>query len=430
MSAVAGSRGRTGLSSLATAVAWSAGLLSLVGFAAAWVLAAGNHDLLDISAIFGPDRFMVMWAVVGAFLAARRPANLIGWLLLGAAFVLAARAVAGEYALQAAARAATPAPAIWAAWYVNWSLTLLFPCGVITFLLLLFPDGRLLTPRWRFLAWAAIGLSVVFLVVSWLDSGPVPLRPGRRSVPNPTGIHGMIDTSQSTPLGNVTWLMGWIVMLAALASVVVRYRRSGPEERLQLKWFAWAVVLSLGVMTALVPVADSGRTGQAVYDAAIAVGIGLAVPLAIGVAVLKYRLYAIDKIISRTVSYALVTGTVVGVYLGCVVLLTKVLPVRGSVAVAVAVLAAAALFNPLRQRVQSAVDRRFDRARYNAERVVERFSVQLRDEVDLDVLGRSLLSVVDQVLAPEHLGLWLSGKPADQGQQLPPACTCGSSITQ
>ena len=207
-------------------------------------------------------------------------------------------------------------------------------------------------------------------------------------------------------------------MLAALASVVARYRRSDAEERLQLKWFAWAVVMSLGVMTALLPVAVSGNTGQAVYDAAIAVGIGLALPLAIGVAVLKYRLYAIDKIISRTVSYALVTGTVVGVYLACVVLLTKVLPVRGSVGVAVAVLAAAALFNPLRKRVQNAIERRFDRARYDAERVAERFSVQLRDQVGLDVLGSSLLSVVEQVLTPEHLGLWLSGEPTDQRKRL------------
>jgi hypothetical protein len=403
VTAVAGSRP----GSLVVAVAWSAGLLSMAGFAAAWVLAVGNRDLLDVSAVFGPDRFMIMCAVVGAFLAARRPANLIGWLLLGAAFVLSARALAGEYALHAAAGAATPAPALWAAWYINWSLTLLFPCGVITFLLLLFPDGRLLSPRWRFLAWGADGLSVVFLVMSWLDSGPISLRPGR-SVPNPTGIHGSVNTTQSTLLGNVTWVLGWIIMLAALASVVVRYRRSGAQERLQLKWFAWAVVVSLAVMTALVPTA-SGNAGQVVYDAAIVAGIGLALPLAIGVAVLKYRLYAIDKIISRTVSYALVTGIVVGVYLGCVVLLTKVLPVRGDVGVAVAVLAAAALFNPLRQRVQNTVDRRFDRARYDAERVVERFSVQLRDQVDLDVLGSSLLSVVDQVLTPEHLGLWLSG---------------------
>jgi len=144
------------------------------------------------------------------------------------------------------------------------------------------------------------------------------------------------------------------------------------------------------------------------FDAAIVVGIGLALPLAIGTAVLKYRLYAIDKIVSRTVSYSLVSGVVVGVYLGCVALLTRVLPFRGSVGIAIAVLAAAALFNPLRRRVQAAVDRRFDRARYDAERVVMRFSGQLREQVDLDVLGADLIGVVNQVLAPAHLALWLS----------------------
>jgi hypothetical protein len=418
VTAVAPGRGRAGRGSLVVAGAWSAGLLSLAGFAASWALTIGNHDVLDVSAVFGPDRFMVMWAVVGAFLAARRPANLIGWLLLSAGFVTSVRALAGEYALHAAAGTASPALAVWAAWYVNWSLTLLFPCGVITFLLLLFPSGRLLTRRWRFLAWGAAGLSVVFLLMSWLDSGPVSLGPGRGNVPNPTGIRGSVDTSQNTPLGTSIWILGWAVMLAALVSVVVRYRRSGAEERLQLKWFAWAVVVSLGLMTALVPAAASGNTGQAVYDAAIVVGLGLALPLAIGVAVLKYRLYAIDKIISRTVSYALVTGTVVGVYLACVALLTKVLPVRGNIGIAVAVLAAAALFNPLRRRIQGAVDRRFNRARYDVERVVEQFSVQLRDQVDLDVLSGSLLDVVDQVLAPEHVTLWLSGAPADQHRQL------------
>jgi hypothetical protein len=136
-------------------------------------------------------------------------------------------------------------------------------------------------------------------------------------------------------------------------------------------------------------------------------GLGFALPTAVGVAVLKYRLYAIDRIISRTVSYVLVTALVVGVYLGCVALLTRVLPVRGSVGVAVSVLAAAALFAPLRRRVQSLVDQRFDRARYDAERVVTQFSVQLRDQVDLDVLGDGLLGVVDEVLAPAHLSLWL-----------------------
>jgi hypothetical protein len=168
-------------------------------------------------------------------------------------------------------------------------------------------------------------------------------------------------------------------------------------------------VLSLGVLVALLPVASSSKSGDEAFDATLIAGIGLAFPVAIGIAILKYRLYAIDRIISRTLSYALVTGAVAGVYLGCIAVLTKLLPVRGSLGIAVAVLAAAALFNPVRRRVQTLVDQRFDRARYNAERVVAQFSVQLREEVDLDVLGADLLDVVHHVLAPTHLGLWLNG---------------------
>ena len=138
-------------------------------------------------------------------------------------------------------------------------------------------------------------------------------------------------------------------------------------------------------------------------------GIGLVLPPAIGMAILRYRLNATDKIISRTLSYVLVTGVVASVHLGCVALLTKVLPLHGSLAIAAAVLAPTALFNVLRLRVQAMVDRRFDRARHDAGRVVARFSNQLREQVDLDVLGADLPGVVDQVLAPAHLTLWLSG---------------------
>jgi hypothetical protein len=155
----------------------------------------------------------------------------------------------------------------------------------------------------------------------------------------------------------------------------------------------------------------------------------------VGIAILKYRLYAIDRIISRTVSYTVVTGAVAGVYLGCIAVLTRVLPVRGSVGVAVAVLAAVALFNPLRRRVQAVVDQRFDRARYNAERVVAQFSVQLREEVDLDVLGADLIGVVDHVLAPTHLGLWMSGTvspstvPAAQADDSAPSTAAERGVT-
>ena len=241
---------------------------------------------------------------------------------------------------------------------------------------------------------------------------------GLPALPNPTGIHALGRLSSGW-LAGVVFISGVVVLLLTAVSVVVRYRRSAGEERVQLKWFAYAVAVSLSLIAVLGVLASPvmARSEHLIYDAVtaagnavIVVGIGLALPLAIGIAILKYRLYAIDKIISRTVSYVLVTGLVVGVYLGCVALLARVLPGRGSISVAVSVLAAAALFNPLRRRVQAAVDRRFDRARYDAERVVERFSVQLRDEVDLGVLAADLLGVVDQVLAPAHMRLWLAGQ--------------------
>jgi hypothetical protein len=318
------------------------------------------------------------------------------------------RGLAGEYARYALAGPHHPGHpgGVWAAWYVGWSLTLLFPDGVLTFLLLLFPDGRPLTRRWWAVLWASAGLAAFFLVITWLLPVPIKLGGGLPDVPNPTAFGGLNHLVYNLA-GDGAWAFSFVFLLLAIVSVVLRYRRSAGEERLQLKWFAYAVAVSLGLILALLPVAPMGTAGQLIYDIAIVAGIGLALPAAIGIAVLKYRLYAIDRIISRTVSYVLVTGLVVGVYLGCVALLTKVLPVRGSVGIAVSVLAAAALFNPLRRQVQAAVDRRFDRARYDAERVVTQFSVHLRDQVDLDVLGDGLLGVVDEVLAPAHMSLWL-----------------------
>ena len=295
---------------------------------------------------------------------------------------------------------------LWAAWFVSWSLWLLFPGGLLTLLLLLFPDGHALTPRWRAVGLLGAGVSVLYILVNWLDPGLLTVT-GLPRLPNPTGVSGAIHVSRNGPTGATAWVFAWLSLLAAAVSVVIRYRRSAGEERLQLKWFAYAAGLSLVLMLALLPVAVTSA-GQVTYDLAIVAGIGLALPVAIGVAVLKYQLYAIHRIISRSVSYAVVTGLVVGVYLGCVALLTDVLPFRGTVGVAVAVLVAAAVFNPLRRRIQALVDRRFDRARYDAERVVAQFAVQLREQVDLDVLGADLLGVVNHVLAPEHVALWLN----------------------
>jgi hypothetical protein len=328
-----------------TVAAWAAGTVSLAAFAAAWVLAARNGDLFDISAEFGPDRFMIAYAVAGTLLASRRRANPVGWFLLGIGLVTALRGLAGA-----------------------------------------------------------------FLVITWLAPVPVKLGDGLPDLPNPTGLRHLSPRLYG-PFGDSTWILGFVLLLLAVASVVLRYRRSAAEERLQLKWFAYAAAVSLGLIFALLPVAPMGQAGQVTYDLAIVAGIGLALPVAIGVAVLKYRLYAIDRIISRTVSYVLVTGLVVGVYLGCIALLSQVRPVRGSVGIAASVLVAAALFNPLRRRVQAAVDRRFDRAGYDAERVVTGFSERLREQVNLDVLGADLIGVVQHVLAPEHVSLWLRDQP-------------------
>jgi hypothetical protein len=407
MTAVAGGE-RLGGKTLITALAWAVGAVSLAAFAGAWVLAARNRDLFDISAGFGPDRFMVVYPVVGAVLASRRRSNPIGWFLLGVGIVTSVRALAGEYALHTLGRPPYPLAAVWAAWFVGWSLTLLFPGGLVTFLLLLFPDGQPLTARWWAVGWAAAGLGTFSVVVTWLDPGTVAVQ-GLPSVPNPTGLRSGIHIPTTGPFGGGTWVLGGVCLLLAAVSLFIRYRRSAGEERLQLKWFAYVAVLTLVLLAVLLPFAGATDTGSVAFDIILVAGIGLALPVAIGIAILKYRLYAIDRIISRTVAYALVTGAVAGVYLGCIALLTKVLPVRSSVSIAIAVLAAAALFNPLRRRVQSIVDQRFDRARYNAERVVAQFAVQLREGVDLDVLSADLLGVVHHVLAPTQLGLWLSG---------------------
>jgi LPXTG-motif cell wall-anchored protein len=436
MTAVDGAE-RVGAKPLLTALAWSVAAASMVAFAAAWVLAARNRDLLDVSAGFSPDRFMVGYPAVGAVLASRRRSNPIGWFLLGVGLVTSARALAGEYALHALVGPSHPPypPAgVWAAWFVGWSLTLLFPGGLLTFLLLLFPDGQPLTAWWWVVGWAAAGLTAVSVVVTWLDPGTVTVA-GLPGVPNPTGLRGRIHIPTTGPFGGGTWVLGGVCLLLAAASLFVRYRRSAADERLQLKWFVYVAVLSLGLLAALVPFASTSNFGNVAFDATIVAGIGLALPVAVGIAILKYRLYAIDRIISRTVSYTVVTGAVAGVYLGCIAVLTRVLPVRGSVGVAVAVLAAVALFNPLRRRVQAVVDQRFDRARYNAERVVAQFSVQLREEVDLDVLGADLIGVVDHVLAPTHLGLWMSGTvspstvPAAQADDSAPSTAAERGVT-
>jgi len=221
------------------------------------------------------------------------------------------------------------------------------------------------------------------------------------SMRNPAGVTG--------PAGDIFKLMalcGGVLTaaagLAAIVSLAFRYRRAQTVERAQLKWLVYAAVVIVVALLATIPI-GSGNLQNAISSGAIAL-----VPVAIGIAVLRYRLYDIDRVISRTVAYAIVTGLLVGIYAGLVLLATQVLGLRTPVAVAAATLAAAALFSPVRRRVQRAVDRRFNRARYDADQTVAVFAARLKDAVDLDAVRDDLASVVHQALEPAHVSLWIS----------------------
>jgi hypothetical protein len=221
------------------------------------------------------------------------------------------------------------------------------------------------------------------------------------SPPNPVGVTG--------PAGDVFKLMavgGGLLMaaagLAAVLSLAFRYRRAGTTERAQLKWLVYTAAVIVVASLATIPIASTNLQ-NAISSGAVAL-----VAVAIGIAVLRYRLYDIDRLISRTVAYAIITGLLAGVYAGLVLLATQVFRVHTPVAVAAATLAAAALFNPVRRRVQKAVDRRFNRARYDADQTVAAFAAHLKDAVDLDSVQADLAGVVHQALEPAHVSVWIS----------------------
>jgi hypothetical protein len=232
---------------------------------------------------------------------------------------------------------------------------------------------------------------------------------GSASEPNPVGVTG--------PAGDIFKIMAFGGMLliaatglAAVLSLAFRYRRAGTAERAQLKWLVYAgvlIVAALLVSAVATRIMGPGHAATNLQNAMTSGAIAL-VPVAIGIAVLRYRLYDIDRVVSRTVAYAIVTGLLVGVYAGLVLLATQVPGVRTPVAVAASTLAAAALFNPVRRRVQKAVDRRFNRARYDADQTVAAFAARLKDAVDLDSVRDDLANVVHQALEPAHVSLWTS----------------------
>ena len=344
---------------------------------------------------------------VGFVVARRQPRNPLGWLFLVIAIFLFVPTVGGDYAyLNYELGHRLPFAAAGLAVDQLWSEGL----ALFIVAILLFPDGRLPSPFWRWAlrVWCAVFMVlIVGLVVATagaLDAHPVRIDTsgGLVAIDNPVGWFAVVNHG--------CLIILFVLSFAFIGRQVLSWRRSSGERRQQLKWLASGAAVSIvSLVLAVIFATSSGSDSTAVQWIGNLAWFGLAaLPVSIGVAILRYRLYEIDRIISRTLAYALVTGMLIGVFGGLVLLTTDVLSLSSPVAVAASTLAAAALFNPLRQRVQRVVDRRFNRTRYNADRTVAAFAARLKDAVDVTAVRDDLTTVVQQTLEPAHVSLWIS----------------------
>ena len=346
---------------------------------------------------------MVPAVAVGTLLAARRPRNPIGWLLL-TVFLLGVSPV-GDYAIidYRMHHGTLPLGSVAVVLLSAWPVWLV----LIAIMVWVFPDGLLPAGRWRPVAKVLVPAGVA-LAVAATAAGAASVA-GHAVVVDATGNLVNHTTGPTAALQGFTAIGVLISLLVWAAVQVPRYRRADDERRQQLKWLYSGAVVFVASLFLAVMTNDSGSAWSlAVNDVISPLGFAV-LPFCVGVAVLKYRLYAIDRIISRVISYAVLSAVLAGVFAGLVLLATQVLPFHTPVGVAVATLAAAALFTPLRRRVQRGVDRRFNRSRYNAEAVIAAFTQKLRGTVDLDAVRDDLAAAVDQAFEPVHVSVWLPG---------------------
>ncbi len=409
MSDVGGNRGaaapgrRSRIVRPGTALAVGAGtVLMLAGSAAvnAW---AGALTLPDL----GQAALWFSFGLVGVIVAWHQPRNPMGWVLLGVTFFFNLDGAASGYTVLDYRQHGGRLPAGWLAVLLSPSWA---PAIVLAGLaVLLFPDGRFPSGRWKPVTWAYLTVGAMWLASAFVISLAAVLGHHVR-IDATGGLQSLDDPRGSSAWFSVVQAVFFSVVaacwLAWLAGKAVAYRRSAGERRLQLKWLISGAAVFIAAGITLVTL-DSPRGWLSIVDVAAELGT-LALPVSIGFGILKFRLYDIDRIISRTLAYTIVTGVLVGLYAGIVLLATQVLHHPGPVTVAISTLVAAALFNPLRHRVQRAVDRRFNRARYDADRTVAAFAVRLQDHVELGAVHADLLEVVSAALEPAHLSVWTS----------------------
>ncbi len=396
--------------------AWSMWALALTSFVVTGVLRFLNASTptVDPRTPLVLDSWYLLlfmsFATVGALVASRQPGNAIGWIFcyLGLSFPLAG--AGEEYALYALVTEPGTLPGgeglVWLAALLGGPIIF----AVFAVIFLLFPEGRLLSRRWRLVVWLDL-IAVVCLVAWAFEPGPLG-NLGLVRIANPFGVEGLATLLGK--LGMVGLFMTLAVAVAGGISLVLRFRRAWGVERQQLKWFAFSGVVFCAVF-AIGPVLwylpESPGT-EWVWTVLFLVGAST-IPVAVGIAILRYRLYEIDLIINRTLVYGALTAMLVGVYVGSIVVLQGLLRAltgqeqQPQLAVVISTLVIAALFNPLRRRIQSFIDRRFYRSKYDAAKTLEAFSAKLRDETDLDALSDDLVGVVRETMQPAHVSLWL-----------------------
>jgi hypothetical protein len=403
----------------ATWLAWSLCALSLALTALSLLLLALNLSHPNTH-IYDPwlDNMLtaISYAPVGALIASRHPENLVGWLLCLNGLVISLSNFCAQYAIYALLAQPDSLPAGEAmAWILSWVLPILN--GLQVFYVLLFPTGRLPSKRWRWLGWLTVAFVVVGVILAAFSSGALlgilgPIR-------NPLGIEGFSSIYYKA----ILFIMTPLLTAAAVLAVFLRLRHAIGVERQQIKWFAYAAAgyVSAGILAYIIPrVVETPlwfeRVGFALNIAFIP-----AIPIAIGIAILRYRLYDIDILINRTLVYGSLTAMLVALYFVGIVVLQRFFVLltgqQSTLAVVASTLLIAALFSPMRRRIQSFIDRGFYRRKYDAARTLEVFSAKLRDETDLDALSDDLVGVVRETMQPAHVSLWLRPEASPKGAQ-------------
>ena len=403
-------------------LAWSLWGLALTLTALALLLLALNlsHPNTHIYDYWFNNTTIVITVTVGVIVASRRPENPVGWLLCLSGVAVSISHLSAQYAIYALLARPDSLPAGEAfVWIETWILPIMIGLDVFTFLL--FPTGRLPSRRWRWLGWLTVAFVFVGAISGAFTSGPVD---GLGSIRNPLGIEGFTSGFKA-----VLYPMAPFLFAASALSVFVRLRRATGVERQQIKWFAYAAgVTAIAIFLQIITDAVDTPVWFERTQFAIFAASGTAIPISIGIAILKYRLYDIDRIINRTLVYGALTALLAAGYVATIMALQGIgdlvvqapfrafLGQESALATVAATLTMAALFNPLRRRIQYFIDRRFYRSKYDARRTLEAFSAQLRDETDLEALSDDLVGVVRETMQPAHVSLWLHPETAPKGE--------------